>query len=354
MPSSEPSRACESAPAPAGVSGQEPRAASRAVVRDVALDIVKGVCVIVMVMYHSIGYFPDSLLELKFLAFVTGSFILLAGFVATNIYLDKYDSRKDWPLICQRLGVRGLKLIVMAIVLNLVVVRLLPDSSGKLRTDMVSTLRNLLFGIDYHSVSFDLLLLIGYSLLITTALFAVGRGITALFLPFAICAVVYAAISNYFHWPADYYVRLVAIGQLGAAFGMIKRSTVMNVGSRLEWALVLYFAQLLAMILWPPSYLLYLANLIGTVMAIYCIASKCNANAWICRKLILLGKYSLIAYLFQIGFLQVLRHFVHFTDEGVVAAFALTCIATLACVELTEKLRRGPKWIEGTYRVVFC
>jgi peptidoglycan/LPS O-acetylase OafA/YrhL len=86
----------------------------------------------------------------------------------------------------------------------------------------------------------------------------------------------------------------------------------------------------------------------------YCIASKFNPNAWLTRKLILLGKYSLLAYLFQIAFLQVVRHFVHFTDEGVVAAFALTCVATLVCVEVTEKLRAGPKWIEGTYRVVFC
>src|SRR5882757_1963157 len=148
MPSTEQPRACESAPA--GVSGQEPRVASRPVVRDLALDIVKGVCVIVMVMYHSIGYFPDSLLDLKFLAFVTGAFILLAGFVATNIYLDKYDSRKDWPLICQRLGVRGLKLILMALILNLLIVRLLPDSGGKHRADMMSTLHNLLLGIDYH------------------------------------------------------------------------------------------------------------------------------------------------------------------------------------------------------------
>ncbi len=329
-------------------------AAGRAkpIVRDVALDIVKGACVIAMVMYHTINYFPDSDLGLKYVAFVTGAFILMAGFVSTNIYLEKYDARREWPRICRRLGVRGLKLIVMAIVLNLVIVCLLPHADGKHRADALTTVHNLLLGTDYHSVSFDLLLLIGYSLLITTVLLAVGRG-TALLLPFAVVGLIYATVSNYFHWPADYYVRMLAIGQLGIALGLIKRATVMSIGSRLEWVMVLYLAQLLAMALWPPVFPLYAVNVLCTVAAIYGIGSKCNPDSWIVRKLILLGKYSLVAYLFQIAFLQVLRHFVDFTDEGVVIAFAITCVATLICAEVTERLRRGPKWIEGTYRVVF-
>ena len=355
MPSIQPSSAYDTSAAPAALAGKPAgRPASRPVVRDLALDIVKGVCVIVMVLYHTIGYYPDSLLSLKYLAFVTGAFILLAGFVSTNIYLDKYDARRDWPLICQRLAVRGFKLILMTVVLNLVIVRLLPHADGKHRLDALSTVRNLILGTDYHSVSFDLLLLIGYSLLLTTALFAVGKGRTALMLPFAVACVIYAAVSNYFHWTADYYVRLLAIGQVGAALGLVKRSTVMNLGAKLEWVMVLYFAQILALVLFPSNSLLYAANVLCTVAAIYAVASKCDANGWLCRKLVLLGKYSLLAYLFQITFLQILRHFVQFTDEGVVVAFALACVATLVCVEVTEKLRRGPRWIEGTYRVVFC
>src|SRR5262249_7488513 len=143
-----------------------------------------------------------------------------------------------------------------------------------------------------------------------------------LLLAVAIVSVVYATVSSHFGWAANYYVRLVAIGQLGAALGLVRRATVMNVGSRLEWVLVLYFAQFLAMVLWPPTYLLYVVHLICTILVIYCVASKCNPDAWLCRKLVLLGKYSLLSYLFQIAFLQLLRRVVYFTDEGVVAAFA--------------------------------
>lgn len=334
--------------------GAQVKASAKPIVRDVALDIVKGACVIAMVMYHTINYFPDGPFGLKFVSFVTGAFILMAGFVATNIYLDKYDPRREWPKICRRLGVRALKLIAMAVVLNLLIVWLLPHANGKNRVDAVTTLHNLFLGTDYHSISFDLLLLIGYSLLLTTALFAIGRGNTALFLPFAVLCVVYATISNYFRWPADYYVRLITIGQLGAAFGLIKRTTIMNIGTHLKWVMVCFVAQLVAMAIWPPVFPLYMANVLLTVAAIYALGAKCNPNAWLVKKLILVGKYSLLAYLFQIGFLQVLKHFVNFTDTGVLLAFAVTTIATFICAEVTERLRRGPKWIDGAYRIVFA
>ena len=331
-----------------------PKTPADAATRDFALDMVKGVCVIVMVLYHSIGYFPESPLTLKYVAFVTGAFILLAGFVATNIYLEKYDLRTERFQICRRLAVRGLKLILLTIILNLVLAELLRDIDGKQRTDAVSTVRNLLLGTNYHSVSFDLLVLIGYSLLSTALLLVAGRASAVLLVPVAACAIILAALSSYWQWPAAYYLRLLAIGQTGAALGLIKRAKIVNVLSRLEWVLVFYFAQFLAMVLWPPNSLLYLLNVLCTVAAIYSIASKCDPNTWLSRKIVLLGKYSLLSYLFQIAFLQLLRHVWYFTDEGVVGAFVLTCVATLACVELTDKSRRALKWIEGPYRFVFC
>ena len=322
--------------------------------RDFALDMVKGICVVAMALYHSIGYFPESPLDAKYFAFVTGAFILLAGFVATNIYLEKYDLRTERFQICRRLAIRGLKLVVLTIVLNLVLAELLPDIGGKHRTDAISTVRNLLLGTDYHSVSFDLLVLIGYSLLLTTLFLAVGNGTTVLLIPVAVCAIVAAGAANYWQWPIAYYLRLLAVGQTGAALGLMKRAKISNLLSRLDWVLLVYFAHLLAMVLWPPNSFLYLLNVLCTVAAIYSIASKCEPGAWLSRKLVLLGKYSLLSYLFQIAFLQVMRHLWHFTDEGVVVAFVLTCAATLACVELTDKLRRVLKWVEGPYRFVFC
>jgi hypothetical protein len=355
MASTERLQFCETESAQGSLTARAQAPVSRRpAVRDAALDIVKGVCVIVMVLYHSVGYFPESPLSLSYSAFVTGAFILLAGFVSTNIYLAKYDLRSDWFSICRRLGVRGIKLILLAIVLNLALVQLFPHVDGKQRADAVTTLRNLLLGIHYHSVSFDLLVLIGYSLLATTVLLAVGRGSAVLLIPFAACAVVYAVISNYNQWPGDYYARLFAIGQTGAALGLFRQTTVMNVGSRLDWVLLLYFAQLLALPLLPPNSLLYAFHVICTILAIYSIASKCDPNTWLCRKLSLLGKYSLLSYLFQIAFLQLVRHVWNLTDEGVAFAFILTCVATLICVELTEKLRSAFKWVEGPYRFVFC
>src|SRR5205085_3782660 len=102
--------------------------------------------------------------------------------------------------------------------------------------------------------------------------------------------------------------------------------------------LVLYFAHLLAMILCPPGYALYVLHVICTLLAMYCLATKCDPGTWLCRKLALLGQYSLLGYLFQIAFLQLLRRLMHFSDQGVIVAFALCCGATLLCVELMHYL----------------
>jgi hypothetical protein len=328
------------------------RRSARPIARDAALDIVKGICVIVMVLYHAINYFPESALDLKYLSFVTGAFILLAGFVATNIYLEKYDSRKEWSFLCRRLGVRGIKLIVLAVVLNLLLA-LVPGATWKQAPQVNSILSDLLLGMNHRSVSFSLIVLIGYSLLLTAIMLAVGRGRTGFLVLIAIPCLVYGALSTHFDWPGSYYVRLLALGQVGAMLGLVPRTALMNLSSRLDLVLVIYFAQMLAMVLCPPSYPLYVVHLLCTMSAMYCVARKCEPASWVCRKLALLGKYSLLGYLFQIAFLQVLRRACYFTDQGVLIAFITTCLATLACAELVQILRARFRAIEKGYGAVF-
>jgi hypothetical protein len=324
--------------------------AARALTRDAALDIVKGLSVIVMVLYHSVEYFPDSPLNLKYLSFVSGAFIFLAGFVVTNIYFQKYDARQSWSLICRRLVVRGLKLIVLAVAMNLVIWRVGGGKGGGLGT----LYYNLFTGANYRAASFVLVVVIGYSLIATGILVAAFRGRSGWLLAAAVAIVTYSLVSNYYHLPHDYYVRLLAIGQLGAALGLVKRATLVKICSQFENVLLVYIAQLLLLVVLPNAYWLYLVNLLFTLVLAYSVALKCNETSLISRKLTLLGQYSLLAYFFQIAFLQCVRRTGQdITDEWVLVVIGATSVAMLGFVELTNWLKKKSVIVNQTYKWIF-
>lgn len=64
--------------------------------RDVSLDFVKGILVIVMVIYHVMNYFstagPDSF---GYVRFVTGSFIFVSGYIISTFYERKYRINRE-------------------------------------------------------------------------------------------------------------------------------------------------------------------------------------------------------------------------------------------------------------------
>jgi hypothetical protein len=349
MPLTEQPRPYEAAASQAAPAEEQFR--KRALGRDTALDIVKGLSVVVMVLYHNVEYFPDSPLNLKYLSFVSGAFIFLAGFVVTNIYFQKYDARQSWSLICRRLVERGLKLIVLAVALNLVIWRMGGGKGGNLST----LYYNLFTGANYRAASFVLVVVIGYSLIATGLLVAAFRGRSAWLLVTAVAMVTYSLISNYYHLPHDYYVRLLAIGQLGAAFGLFQRATLVKVAGKFESVLLLYVAQLLLLVVLPTAYWLYLVNLLCTLLLAYSVALKCSETSLISRKLILLGQYSLLSYFFQIAFLQCVRRVGRgeITDEWVLVAIGATSVAMLGFMELTNWLKKKSAIVNQTYKWIF-
>jgi hypothetical protein len=325
--------------------------ATRPLARDTALDIVKGLSVIVMVLYHNVEYFPDSPLNLKYLSFVSGAFIFLAGFVVTNIYFQKYDATQSWGLICRRLVVRGLKLIALAVVFNLVIWRFLGSKGGGLGT----LYYNLFTGANYRAASFVLVVVIGYSLIATGILVALFQGRSVWLLATAIATVIFSLISNYYHLPHDYYVRLLAIGQLGAALGLVKRATLVKICGQFESVLLLYVTEILLLVVLPTSYWIYLVNLLCTLLLAYSISLKCNETSWLSRKMTLLGQYSLLSYFFQIGFLQCVRRWAgrDIMDEWVVVSIGATTVAMLGFVELTNWMKKKSAVVNQTYKWIF-
>src|SRR5271167_4696572 len=82
-----------------------------------ALDFTKGALVLIMVLYHWINYFIGAdWAYYQYLRFLTPSFIFITGFMVSNVYLAKYDPAD--PRLWRRLFTRGLKLLVIFLVLN--------------------------------------------------------------------------------------------------------------------------------------------------------------------------------------------------------------------------------------------
>ena len=75
------------------------------------------------------------------------------------------------------------------------------------------------------------------------------------------------------------------------------------------------------------------------------------------RRLILLGKYSLLGYIAQIAILQGLRRVSWLSQNGVVAslvALLLGVLLTVAIVEAVDIARRRSKIANDLYRLVFA
>src|SRR5262249_20409824 len=94
------------------------------VARMTSVDFVKGALVLVMVLYHWLNYFVGLQWGgYRYLRFLTPSFIFITGFIVSYVYLSKY--RYDDPLLRLRLWLRGLKLLGVFVVLNILADRTL-------------------------------------------------------------------------------------------------------------------------------------------------------------------------------------------------------------------------------------
>src|SRR6185503_19333445 len=83
--------------------------------RNYALDFTKGALVLLMVFYHWLNYFIGPDFDYRYLRFLTPSFIFITGFVISHVYFSK---NTDVGRLSSRLFTRGLKLLLLLVVLN--------------------------------------------------------------------------------------------------------------------------------------------------------------------------------------------------------------------------------------------
>ena len=318
--------------------------------RDYALDFVKGICVFAMIVHHCLNYFPYFGVRPKYVAFVTGAFPFLAGFLATSILSNRKIQMRCWKQYAGKLWYRGLRLLILCGVLNLFIVLLIPGNQKGADMDIMEWLYVMYIKGDYHRVAFDLLVVIGYVLWFLSFLCFAKILNRKVMLVIACCAVAYCSIV-YYDRTGGYYLTFISCGLMGAASGFAPKCLLMQsckhliglgVGIGL-WQLVIAHLQ-------QPSPI-YFVNILLVVLFLYGLGQRLRVK----RVLIQWGQNTLILYFGQICVLVILRQLLKpFDANGIklLIAFFVTVGSQYLIVSSVEYLRGYSQLFNKTYRIV--
>jgi peptidoglycan/LPS O-acetylase OafA/YrhL len=328
-----------------------------------ALDFAKGALVLLMVLYHWINYFVGPQWEYYgYLRFLTPSFIFIAGFMISNVYLSKYAASD--PRLPKRLLARGFKLMAVFLVLNFVRLLIVPIlgtgvvaknafAPESLFAIFVSGIFNPSVG---KLVAFSILVPISYLLMLSGALMLPYRSFCYTF--HVVFGLMLSSIVI-MGWRGirGFNLEFVAIGMLGVLIGFMPISVIDDFIRRPFILAIAYLCYLLAITFLSISFPLLVAGVILSVTVIYLVGASGSESGTIRREVDLLGKYSLFGYISQIAILQglsVVSHRFNLRNAGLVISFVLAFALTIACVEAVDRARAKAATVDRLYKSVFA
>ena len=319
------------------------------------LDLTKGCLVLLMVVYHSFNYSNQYFLGFRYLSFLPASFIFITGFMVSLVYQPRYASAKKGT--SSRLVVRGIKLITLFTVLNLVARAALAnrgDRTGAIRDFFANTPEVYVYGSS-RAAAFSVLLPIGYllllspfglSLLCRRRSLGVGLGL-ALVLIVGTFDLGGVSIGH---------LNLVSVGVLGLVLGQIKRLSMTFFRQYWLGWLFAYLAFFPIGIRYGYIYFVQAGGAVVAVAMLFGISLRWARDDWLHCRIARLGQYSLIAYVLQIAVLQVGSRFISRPAPGSVNFWLMLVGTTLAmgiAIEATSWARSRSNWVDRGYRSIF-
>ena len=275
-------------------------------------DITKGVLVLCMVLYHWLNYFIGLGRDFyRYLMFLTPSFIFITGFLITYVSISRYAAAPEQ--FGTRLTIRGIKLLAIFIFLNLSIALLLPGSAirqalfGHLS---LATLKDIFVTGDVvmsgigKTASFTILVPISYLLIAVAGLLKAERAFRYTFHVACGAALVSALVLNRMG-VSNAFLELLGIGLLGLVFGYTPKARVTRLTSRPYVIALAYCGYLVVITLLNVPFLLRIVGVCLTLAVIYVAGARLGEP--LRRYLSVLGRYSLLGYIAQIGILQILH-----------------------------------------------
>ena len=326
--------------------------------RNLALDFTKGVLVLLMVLYHWVNYFVSQQGDFyKYLRFITPSFIFITGFLIANVYLAKYAIAD--PRLYKRLIQRGIKLLALFTLLNLAVAVLAARSPGATSSGIGTFLQNA--GSTYltgngRTAAFTVLVPISYLLILSPILLLLSRWHRIL--PMAVCGLLFLAIYILkLNGVVLGHLELFTIGVLGLVLGRIPIEKINHL-ARFQLCLVAaYVAYLFALSIWQEIYPLQVVGVCLSLLLIYVIGVKSGAAGLVQARIIVLGQYSLLGYIVQIGVIlllsKALRQF-NLGQATLLISFFGAFALTIAAIEVVARTRTKSRIVDRLYKSVFA
>lgn len=331
--------------------------------RNAALDFTKGALVLFMVLYHWHNHFP--VLEgdvYKYLRFLTPSFIFITGFLISNVYVSKYElADRQVP---RRLVQRGVKILCIFTILNAIIVFLAPIG-GIRSSDLLSTKSLAAIYLTgkaaatgpARAISFPVLIPIGYLLLFSAGLLIASKQYRYIF--HVTCISFFLGVAFLYFWGSeDPYVELLAVGLLGVVVGYTPIDKINRTVDHPIALSVAYLCYLGAVTVWNVRFPVQVAGVCLTVALLYLLGRRGGGDfGWIQRHIILLGQYSLFAYIAQIVIIQLLYQVLRRYEIGLwmyVLSFAASFALTMVSVEALRVARMKAVPVDRLYRAVFA
>lgn len=326
--------------------------------RSQVIDFTKGLLVVTMVAYHTLNYYLRGYNVLyAYVGYVTQAFVFYSGFVCGSVYVERF--MQDKQIVYKRLIVRGLKIIGLFLIINLIINGLFRQNYNGQPFDVFW------FVHEFYSVfvagserisAFAILLPIGYVLLLS-ALIIDGRKFKYVLLGLVLLSII--AVSAFDVEPA-FNLGGVFAGLAGVATGLIyneRADFFRSNGFRLSAVglLLLFLLVLIPLGVDPRvSFVVYFLYIITVIFSVHALGGFLKPSARWAKVIAKFGQYSLFLYLVQIFFLQVLKSVYNFRLPSLrmthLAIFALVNIVLVISCYLTEYLRSRYRRIDVAYR----
>ncbi len=327
--------------------------------RDTSFDALKGVLVILMVVYHAMSIASTAGAEaFRYIRFISGSFIFISGFVVVRFMWDRFESAPRETTL--RLVLRGLKVLLIFTVLNLAIHASGFGNADKQQLGVTGFARNaetIFLSGDGRQSSFVILLPIAYLLMLSPLFIAAARRSQVLAGGAGILAALALGSGLFALSPIGEFM---VVGLCGLCLGppaIAERVLPM----RAPTANVTIIG--LTMAIW-------LGGRHGSPLSLYCagvalvlkflldaVRLPSPMSSWF-GQVVRLGQYSLFAYIVQIVLIQLLfRALGGERDEHGYVTAALIVAVALGCALLCnglERLRARFVSIDRTYRWVFA
>jgi hypothetical protein len=307
-----------------------------------------------MVVYHAINYSAFRPLAFRFLAFLPPSFILITGFLVGQVHASKYDLNSWKPYA--RLLVRGIKLLVLFIVLNvgLCVVRERNLYQGMF--DFAEHSSTIFFSGNGRAGIFEVLLPIAYFLVLAPALLGLRSRLGH---STAICAAAVflfciglETIGN----PLK-NLDLLSAGIIGMALGSVPIGIIDRLANNWVMVLLLYVLYRLSSHFLGDRYAVQTLGTVISILLLYCCALHLKTRNWLGRQMVTFGRYSLFGYLAQVAILQVIVTISGGMPDrwpGLLIVGAVTTTLLLGLVRALHHLRQQGRVVDTIYKSVFA